>query len=69
LKSQLYLIAIEILAVDRSELKPMNVQWKKLLVKATLWLAFEICLNFIGLDEVADYSEFIFERPVIVLSF
>jgi hypothetical protein len=47
----------------------MNVQWKKLLVRATLWLVFEICLNFIGLDDVADYSEFIFERHVIVLSF
>ncbi len=46
----------------------MNVQWKKLLVRATLWLAFEIWLNLIGLDDVADYSEFLFERHVILLS-
>ncbi len=45
----------------------MNVQWKKLLVKVTLWLAFEIWLNFMGLDDVADYSEYIFERHVILL--
>ena len=50
------------------ERKPMNVQWKKLLVRTTLWLAAEIVLNFLGLDELADYSEVIFERNVIVLS-
>ncbi len=46
----------------------MNVRWKKLLVGTTLWLAVELWLNFLGLDDVADYSEFIFERHVIVQS-
>ena len=40
----------------------MNVRWKKLLVKTTLWLVAEIWLNFLGIDNLADYSEFIFER-------
>ena len=35
-----------------------QVQWKKLLVKTTIWLAVEIFLNFVGLDTLADYDEF-----------
>jgi hypothetical protein len=46
----------------------MKFQWKKLLVKATVWLAAEIILNLIGLDNLADYSEFIYEQEVRVLS-
>ena len=47
----------------------MKVRWKKLLVKTPLWLVAEIWLNFLGIDDVADYSEFIFERHVIVLNY
>ena len=42
----------------------MNVRWKKLLVKTTLWLVAEIWFNFLGIDDLADYSEFIFEKGV-----
>ncbi len=38
----------------------MKLQWHKLLLKLTIWLALEIVLNLMGLDDVADYSEFIF---------
>lgn len=38
--------------------------WKKLCVKATIWLATEIVLNLLGLDNLADYSEFLFEKEV-----
>ena len=34
----------------------------KTLIKAMVWVIAEILLNFIGLDDLADYSEFIFER-------
>ncbi len=44
----------------------MDKRWKKLLVKTTFCLAAEIGLNFLGLDNLADYSEFIFERNAIV---
>ncbi len=47
----------------------MKMRWKKLLLRTTVWLAAEICLGFLGIDVLADYSEFIFERHVIVLSF
>ncbi len=40
----------------------MNVRWRKLLVKTSFWLATEILLNLIGIDDLADYSEFVFEN-------
>lgn len=40
----------------------MKVQWKKLLTRTAIWLAAEILLNVLGIDDLADYSEFIFER-------
>lgn len=45
----------------------MNVRWKKLLVTITLWLLTEMWFNFLGIDNLADYSEFIFEKPLILL--
>ena len=44
----------------------MQVKWKKLLAKTVIWLAAEILLNFLGVDDLADYSEFIFDRNVVV---
>ena len=49
-------------------LKSMKVQWKKMIIRASLWLATEIFLGSLGIDDLADYSEFIFERNVIVLN-
>ncbi len=40
----------------------MKLKWKKLLTRMTLWLLVEVSLNLLGLDDLADYSEFIFER-------
>ena len=42
----------------------MNTQWKKIWIKATFWLVIEIILNLLGLDNLADYSEFIFEKEI-----
>ena len=38
----------------------MSVQWHRLLSQLTIWLVVEIILNLMGLDDVADYSEFVF---------
>ena len=46
----------------------MKLQWRKLLVKTTVWIAAEIILNLLGLDNLADYSEFIYEQEIAVLS-
>jgi hypothetical protein len=43
-------------------MKTKQTQWKKILVRTSLWLAAEIVLNFVGLDNLADYSEFVFEK-------
>jgi hypothetical protein len=37
---------------------------KKTLRKLAIWLFAEIFLNLIGLDDIADYSEFIFEHKL-----
>ncbi|AOY80781.1 hypothetical protein BJP36_13520 [Moorena producens JHB] len=38
--------------------------WQKIIV----WLITEIILNLLGIDDLADYSEFIFEKQVINLN-
>lgn len=40
---------------------------KKLIAKILIWLAAEILLSFLGLDDIADYSEFIYEKPITTL--
>ncbi len=37
----------------------MKRQWQKGLARTAVWLAAEILLNFLGLDDLADYSEFL----------
>lgn len=44
----------------------MKMQWKKICVKTAIWLVTEIILNLLGLDNLADYSEFIFEKEVAI---
>ena len=41
----------------------MKFPSKKLITKFLIELMAEILLSFLGLDDVANYSEFIFERP------
>ncbi|HHP7229442.1 MAG TPA: hypothetical protein ACFCUY_01115 [Xenococcaceae cyanobacterium] len=38
--------------------------WQRVISKTGVWLAFEIWLNLIGLDNIADYSEFIFAQDL-----
>lgn len=42
----------------------MTIQWKKLVCTTTLWLVTEILLNLLGLDNLADYGEFVFGRDL-----
>jgi hypothetical protein len=48
--------------------KMMNGNWKKTAMKVTLWIAAEITLNLVGLDGIADYTEFVFSRQGLSLS-
>ena len=36
----------------------MSTHWKHLIVEFTIWLAAEVLLNVTGLDNLADFSEF-----------
>ncbi|MEC4894015.1 MAG: hypothetical protein SAL07_24835 [Oscillatoria sp. PMC 1051.18] len=46
----------------------MTLPEKKLLAKIIIWIVAEILLNLLGMDDLADYSEYIFEKEVIVLN-
>lgn len=37
----------------------MQVKWGKMVIKLTVWLTAEILLGLVGLDNLADYGEFI----------
>ena len=37
----------------------MNSQWRRLIYKILFWLLLEAVFNLIGIDTVADYSEFL----------
>jgi putative membrane protein len=43
----------------------MRVKWRKLIVKTAIWLVAEILLNLLGMDNLADYSEFVFEKDLV----
>ena len=40
----------------------MSIQWKKLFLSLGYWLIAELCFNFLGIDDMADYTEFITEQ-------
>lgn len=42
----------------------MKIHWKKLFFSLVLWFVAEICLTILGLDDLADYSEFILNKEV-----
>ncbi|MGD1858241.1 MAG: hypothetical protein ACFB2W_28730 [Leptolyngbyaceae cyanobacterium] len=46
----------------------MNSRWRFTLSKFLVWITAEIVLSMLGIDDLADYSEFIFEKNVSVLS-
>ncbi|GAB4241947.1 MAG: hypothetical protein Kow0049_30950 [Stanieria sp.] len=44
----------------------IQIYWQKLLIKIFFWLVAEIILNLIGIDNLADYSEFIFAPKTMI---
>jgi hypothetical protein len=43
----------------------MRVRWRKLFVETSAWVTAEVMLNVVGLDNLADYSEFVFQSKAI----
>jgi hypothetical protein len=46
----------------------MRMKWKTLIAKVAVWILLELILNFLGLDNLADYSEFLFQTRSISLT-
>jgi hypothetical protein len=44
----------------------MTIDWQILLPRLLVWLALELLLGFLELDELADYSEFLDQHDLIV---
>ena len=44
----------------------MRGLWLRIIAKVAFWLVAEIVLNCIGLDDLADYGEFVFDKKLIV---
>jgi hypothetical protein len=43
----------------------MKEWWKQQFTKIAIWVVTEILLSLIGLDTLADYSEFVFEQKEV----
>jgi len=46
----------------------MQVKWKTLTTKVIVWVALELAFSFLGLDQLADYSEYLFHPRLTVLT-
>ncbi|KKD39802.1 MAG: hypothetical protein WAN66_07280 [Limnoraphis robusta] len=42
----------------------MEIRWKKFFIKTGIWVATEVWLNVLGLDNLADYSEFLVDQEL-----
>jgi hypothetical protein len=40
----------------------MKLRWKTLFVQVVIWAVSEVALTLVGVDDLADYSEFILDR-------
>lgn len=40
----------------------MKIRWQQLLTNFFIWAIAETTLNFVGLDTIADYSEFLLAK-------
>ena len=52
--------SLDISQLGTVEVMMPQVHWKKLCLQTTLWLVAEVFLTYIGIDDLADYSEFHF---------
>ncbi|MEL6385701.1 MAG: hypothetical protein AAFQ89_25235 [Cyanobacteria bacterium J06626_18] len=45
----------------------MQIKFRRLIINLFLWLTAEILLGFLGLDDLADYGEYLKEQEAIAL--
>lgn len=46
----------------------MEIKWQQLVSKICFWLLVEIVFTFMGIDDLADYSEFLLMPKIVVQS-
>jgi len=46
----------------------MQVKWKTLIVKVSVWMVLELAFSFLGFDQLADYSEYLFHPRLTALT-
>ena len=46
----------------------MKINYRQLLVKLLTWFVAEIVLNYVGLDNLADYSEYLKEQSTVAVA-
>jgi len=49
-------------------LRVMNIKWKKLVFRLSVWLALEAYFGYVGVDTIADYSEYLLDRHNVTAS-
>jgi hypothetical protein len=47
----------------------MRIRWKNLLFRIAIWVVAEIAFNLIGLDDLADYEEFVLGHRQLLFIF
>ena len=45
----------------------MDSRWRSALGRVFVWIAAEVILSVLGIDDLADYSEFVFDKNIPVL--
>ena len=46
----------------------MKINYRQLLAKLLVWLVAEVVLNYVGLDNLADYSEYLKEQSTVTIA-
>ena len=46
----------------------MKINWQKLILKIFFWLLLEAIFNLLGIDDLADYSEFLLMPKITIQS-
>ncbi|MGD1951027.1 MAG: hypothetical protein ACFB14_15455 [Leptolyngbyaceae cyanobacterium] len=46
----------------------MKINYCQLLAKLLVWLVAEVVLNYVGLDNLADYSEYLKEQSTVTIA-
>ena len=47
----------------------MKVRWTELFLRTVVWVSAEVALTLLGIDDLADYSEFVFQNRCDFLLF